>query len=88
MLKWIKDVKSGKNKDLNYDEQGAIRMEKRINILNKEELRREIIEEAYCSAYTMYSGSTKIYQDLKENYWYKGIKTNIAEYVSKYLICQ
>ena len=56
----MEDVKNRKNKDLNCDEQGAIRMGKRIYVLNKEELGREIMEKAHCSAYTMHLGSTKI----------------------------
>ena len=51
-------------------------MGKRIYVLNKEELRRE------------HPGSTKMYQNLKKNYWWKGMKMDIAEYVSKCLTCQ
>ena len=61
MLKWVEDVKSKKNKDLSYDEQGAIRMGKRIYVPNKEELRKEIMEEAHYSTYAMHPGSTKMY---------------------------
>ena len=68
MLRWAEHIKSGKNKDLFCDEQGVIKMEKRIYVPNKEELRREILEEAHCSAYTMHPRSTKMYQDLKDNY--------------------
>ena len=63
-------------------------MGKRIYVSNKEELRREILEEAHCAAYAMHPGSTKMYQDLKDNYWWKGMKKDIAEYVSKCLTCQ
>ena len=54
----------------------------------KEELRREILEEAHCSAYAMHPRSTKMYQDLKDHYWWKEMKRDIAEYVSKCLTCQ
>ena len=59
--RWTKDIKSEKNKDLFCDEQGVIKMGKRIYVPNKEELRREILEEAHCSAYAMHPGSTKMY---------------------------
>ena len=47
-------------------------MGKRIYVPDKEELRRKILKEAHCSAYAMHPESTKIYQNLKENYWWKG----------------
>ena len=63
-------------------------MEKIIYVPNKEELRREILEETHCSTYVMHPRSTKMYQNLKENYWWKGMKKDIAEYVFKYLTYQ
>ena len=87
MSRWMEDIKSGKNKDLNCDEQGVIKMGKRIYVPDKKELRREILKEAHCSAYAMHPRSTKMYQNLKENYWWKGMKKDIAEYVFKCLTC-
>ena len=46
------------------------------------------MEEAHYSAYAMHPGSTKIYRMLKENYWWKGMKGDVMEFVSKYLTCQ
>ena len=86
--RWIEEIKNGKNKDLNCDEQGVIRMGKQVYVPDKEELRREILEEAHCAAYAMHPGSTKMYQDLKAHYWWKGMKKDVAEYVSKCLTCQ
>ena len=69
VLRWIEDVKSGKNKDLTCDEKEVTRMGKRIIVPNKEELRREIMEEGHYSTYAMHPRSTKMYRNLKENYW-------------------
>jgi hypothetical protein len=33
-------------------------------------LREKILQEAHDSAYSIHPGSTKIYQDLKERYWW------------------
>ena len=52
------------------------------------DVRREIMEEAHSSAYAMHPGSTKMYHTLKEHYWWKGMKRDIAEFVSKCLTCQ
>jgi hypothetical protein len=36
----------------------------------------------------MHLGSTKMYQDLKQNFWWSHMKREIAKYVSEYDICQ
>ena len=46
------------------------------------------MEEAYYSTYAIHPGSTKINRTLKENYWWKGMKGDIAEFVSKCMMCQ
>ena len=46
------------------------------------------MEEAHSSTYAMHPGSTKMYHTLKEHYWWKGMKRDIAEFVSRCLTCQ
>ena len=36
----------------------------------------------------MYLESTKMYRTIKENYWWSGMKRDIAEFVSRSLVCQ
>ena len=55
---------------------------------NVDGLRKEIMEEAHFSAYSIHPGSTKMYHDLKDTYWWNGMKRDIAEFVSKCLTCQ
>ena len=57
-------------------------------MLNINDLRKAIMEKAYCSAYAMHLDSTKMYRTIKENYLWSGIKRNITESVSKCLMCQ
>ena len=52
------------------------------------ELRREIMEEAHSSTYAMHPGSTKMYHTLREHYWWKDMKKEIANFVSRCLTCQ
>ena len=51
-------------------------------------LRKGSMKEAYFFAYNIHPGSTKIYHDLKDTYWWNGIKRDIAKFVSKCLTCQ
>ncbi|GKE99812.1 putative reverse transcriptase domain-containing protein, partial [Tanacetum coccineum] len=46
-----------------------------------------VMHESYKSKYSIHSGSDKMYQDLKQLYWWPNMKANIATYVSKCLIC-
>ncbi|KAA3461190.1 DNA/RNA polymerase superfamily protein [Gossypium australe] len=47
-----------------------------------------ILQEAHYNTLTIHSRSNKMYHDLKPYYWWKKMKKDIAEYVSKCLICQ
>ncbi|GKE78934.1 putative reverse transcriptase domain-containing protein, partial [Tanacetum coccineum] len=46
-----------------------------------------IMHESHKSKYSIHPGSDKMYQDLKQMYWWPNIKANIATYVSKCLTC-
>nr|GEY48845.1 putative reverse transcriptase domain-containing protein [Tanacetum cinerariifolium] len=51
------------------------------------DLRTLIMYESYMSKYSIHTGSNKMYQDLKQLYWWPNMKANIATYVSKCLTC-
>ncbi|GJR33383.1 putative reverse transcriptase domain-containing protein [Tanacetum coccineum] len=45
------------------------------------------MDEAYKSKYSVHPGADKMYYDLRDRYWWPGMKKDIAEYVSKCLTC-
>nr|GEV91965.1 hypothetical protein [Tanacetum cinerariifolium] len=45
------------------------------------------MHESHKSKYSIHPGSDKMYQDLKQLYWWPNMKANIATYVSKCLTC-
>lgn len=49
-----------------------------------EELRRKILEEAHKSTYSIHLGATKIYRDLKQLYWWEGMKKDVADFMSRW----
>ncbi|GJX81688.1 putative reverse transcriptase domain-containing protein [Tanacetum coccineum] len=51
------------------------------------DLRALIMHESYKSKYSIHPRSDKMYQDLKELYWWPNMKVEIATYVSKCLTC-
>nr|GFA12612.1 reverse transcriptase domain-containing protein [Tanacetum cinerariifolium] len=48
-----------------------------------DDLRTLIMHESHKSKYSIHPGSDKMYQDLKQLYWWPNMKANIATYVSK-----
>ncbi|GKE97002.1 putative reverse transcriptase domain-containing protein [Tanacetum coccineum] len=53
----------------------------------KGEVRTLIMDEAHKSKYFVHPGADKMYYDLRDRYWWPGMKKDIAEYVSKCLTC-
>jgi hypothetical protein len=78
----------GKTLDFTEDDQGTIWFKKRIYVPEIEHLRQLILREAHDSAYSIHPGSTKMYQDLKENYWWYGLKRYVATHVALCDVCQ
>ncbi|GJS96036.1 putative reverse transcriptase domain-containing protein [Tanacetum coccineum] len=45
------------------------------------------MDEAHTSRYSIHPGADKMYHDLRDLYWWPGMKKDIAEYVSRCLTC-
>ncbi|GJW47418.1 putative reverse transcriptase domain-containing protein [Tanacetum coccineum] len=59
----------------------------RIWIMCFGDLRAVIMHESHKSKYSIYTGSDKMYHDLKKLYWWPNMKAKITTYVSKCLTC-
>jgi hypothetical protein len=65
------------------NDKGIVWFGKRLVIPQDRDLRKEILDEAHLSKFTIHQGSTKMYRDLRENFWWSNMKGEIAEYVSE-----
>ena len=82
-IKEIKEImEKGKAPDFTEDDQGTIWFRNRICVPDVKDLRETILKEAHDSAYSIHPGSTKMYQDLKQRYWWYGMKRDVAAHVA------
>jgi hypothetical protein len=51
------------------DADGVLWYKDRLVVLKDFDLHRKITDEAHCSPYAIHSGTNKMYQDLKKNFW-------------------
>ena len=66
---------------------GTLRFGDRICV-PKGDVRQEVLSEAHNTAYSIHPGETKMYQNLKQRFWWHRMKRKIARYVAKCLLCQ
>ncbi|KAI3821421.1 hypothetical protein L1987_08989 [Smallanthus sonchifolius] len=59
----------------------------RIWIPDRDDLRAILMNEAHKTRYSIHPGADKMYQDLRQLYWWPGMKKDIALYVVKCLTC-
>ncbi|GKF80269.1 putative reverse transcriptase domain-containing protein [Tanacetum coccineum] len=59
----------------------------RIWVPLKGDVRTLIMDEAHKLKYSVHLGADKMYYDLRDRYWWPGIKKDIVEYVCKCLTC-
>nr|CAD39902.2 OSJNBa0065B15.6 [Oryza sativa Japonica Group] len=77
-----KNMRRGKAIGCLEDEQGTVWLGERICVPDNKDLKDAILKEAHDTLYSIHPGSTKMYQDLKERFWWASMKREIAEYVT------
>ncbi|WVZ77748.1 hypothetical protein U9M48_025575 [Paspalum notatum var. saurae] len=70
------------------DNQGVLWFKNRLVVPKDMELRKKILGEAHESVLAMHPGSNKMYQDLKQRFWWTRMKREIAKYVSECHVCK
>ena len=59
-----------------------LRYQGRLCVPDVDDLRNRVLEESYGSRYSIHPGYTKMYRDLREVYWWDGLKRDITEFVA------
>uniref|UniRef100_A0A2N9I7U4 RNA-directed DNA polymerase n=1 Tax=Fagus sylvatica TaxID=28930 RepID=A0A2N9I7U4_FAGSY len=88
LVKIMDEVRSGKKPLFNISDDGVLKFGNRLCVPNDPSIKNDILEEAHRSPYTMHPGSTKMYRDLRETFWWNNMKREIAQFVEQCLTCQ
>jgi len=87
LQKFRAQVEAGLRTDIHIHTDDALYFGNRICV-PQGEVRQKILAEAHSSAYSIHPGGTKMYQDIKKQFWWNAMKREIAQYVAKCLVCQ
>ncbi|KAM0045044.1 putative nucleotidyltransferase, Ribonuclease H [Helianthus debilis subsp. tardiflorus] len=84
----IQNLEVGKQSEFRIDESGVVWCGKRLCVPNDSSLRESLLAEAHSSPFSIHPGSTKMYRDLRQHFWWSAMKEDVARYVGRCLTCQ
>ena len=67
---------------------GSLQYRGRVVVPQLTDLREEILKEFHCSRFSVHPGGTKMYQDLRPQYYWSGMKRHVGDFVRRCLTCQ
>lgn len=74
-------------KDFRKVNDDIVRFRHRVYVPSEADIKREIFSDSHSSSFSVHPGSTKMYKNLKQNFWWPKMKMEIAEWVGRCLIC-
>ncbi|GKA67616.1 retrotransposon protein, putative, ty3-gypsy subclass, partial [Tanacetum coccineum] len=77
----VQNVEDGKHTEFSVDDDGVVWFEDRLCVPNDQALREKVMTEAHSSPFTIHPGSTKMYRDLKQYFWWNDMKQDVATFV-------
>ena len=83
----IRRISQGQKTVFRLGDYGALWFQDRLCVPDVTEIRDVILREAHETPYSIHPGSTKMYMDLKELFWWNNMKRDIAKYVSECHTC-
>jgi hypothetical protein len=70
------------------DVEGTLWFKERLVVPRRETLKKKILDEAHTLRYSIHPGSTKMYHDLRQQFWWTRMKHEVARYVSECDTCR
>ena len=66
---------------------GSLQYRGRVVVPQLTDLREEILREFHCSRFFVHPGGTKMYRDLRRQYYWSGMKRHVGDFVRRCLTC-
>ena len=85
--KKLQMVRDGDKTEFLKKEARSLYFQNILYVPNDKELKQKFLFEAHNTVFTMHPEGNKMYQDLKQFYWWKEMKRDVTKYVSKCLTC-
>ena len=86
LQKKVQLVRDNDKIDFSVKEYGSLYFQNRLCVPTDNELKKKLLYEAHNTIFTMHPGGNTMYQNLKQCYWWKGMKRDVMDYVSKCLM--
>ncbi|KAL0537464.1 hypothetical protein IC582_026442 [Cucumis melo] len=81
-------VETGQGENFSISSDDGLMFEGRLCVPEDSAVKTELLTEAHSSPFNVHPGSTKMYQDLRSVYWWRNMKREVADFVSRCLVCQ
>ncbi|XP_075515904.1 uncharacterized protein LOC142550712 [Primulina tabacum] len=88
VLKSYELVSQGHQSGFSIHSDDSLRLNGRLVVPDIPELHTAILKESHCSRYSIHPGGRKMYHILRPQFWWKNMKKDMAEFVSRCMICQ
>jgi hypothetical protein len=63
--------------------EGTLWFKESLVVPRREALKKKILDEAHTLRYSIHPGSTKMYDDIRQQFWWRTMKRETARYVSE-----
>jgi hypothetical protein len=83
-----KRIEADSPREFTMEEDGTIFFRGCLCVPLKSEVKMDILREAHRTPFMVHPGETKMYQDMRQSFWWKRMKVDIAKYVASCGICQ
>ncbi|TYK14922.1 retrotransposon protein, putative, Ty3-gypsy subclass [Cucumis melo var. makuwa] len=81
-------AEAGQVEEFSISSDGGLMFERHLCVSADSPVKTEIFTKTNSSPFSMHHGSTKMYKNLKRVYWWRNMKREVADFVSKCLVCQ